>query len=400
MELWNEPGTGWPATDNNSIELSVAGSSFFGGALSLSSGVLAVGAYGGQQGSVDLFDKPASGWAPTTTASGQLTPPASNPVGAAFGWGVGVDSGTVVVGEPRYMQSGVRHGEAFVFGIPGGTVGTGGTGAPMAVPANTTAPAITGTVKAGSTLTGTHGTWSNNPSRYAYQWSRDGTPIQGATSTTYKVQRSDEGLKLTVTVTASNAVGAGPPAKSAGVLVAVPKVKRCPAATGKLSGATLGLVRLGMTRTRARRSYTKSSNRGARYEDFFCLTPIGVRVGYGSPRLAKVDRDKVIWASTSSAFYAVDGIRVGATVSAASKALKLTRPLKVGRNTWYLAPEGSANAILKTRGGLIEEIGIADKSLTKNAKADKKFLHSLFQLRGAQGSTRCCFSPQSGAARK
>ena len=131
-----------------------------------------------------------------------------------------------------------------------------------------------------------------------------------------------------------------------------------------------------MTRTQARRSYTKSSNRGAHYEDFFCLTPIGVRVGYGSPRLAKRDRDKVIWASTSSAFYAVDGIRVGATVIAASKAMKLTGLLKVGLNTWYVGPEGSANAVLKTRGGLIDEIGIADKSLTNSAKADKKFLHS------------------------
>ena len=131
-----------------------------------------------------------------------------------------------------------------------------------------------------------------------------------------------------------------------------------------------------MTPTQARHSYTKSSNRGAHFEDFFCLTPIGVRVGYGSPRLPKVDRDKVIWASTSSAFYAVDGIRVGATVSAATKALKLTRPLKVGLNTWYLAPEGSANAVLKTRGGLIQEIGIGDKSLTNSAKADKNFLRS------------------------
>jgi hypothetical protein len=190
------------------------------------------------------------------------------------------------------------------------------------------------------------------------------------------VQTSDEGLKLTVAVTASNALGAGPPATSSSVLVAVPKVKGCPAATGKLSGTTLGLVRLGMTRAQARRSYTRSSNRGTHYEDFFCLTPIGVRVGYGSSRLPEGDRDKVIWASTSSAFYAIDGIRVGATVSTATKALKLTGPLKVGLNTWYLAPEGSANAVLKTRSGLIEEIGIADKSLTGSATADKTFLRS------------------------
>jgi hypothetical protein len=60
-----------------------------------------------------------------------------------------------------------------------------------------------------------------------------------------------------------------------------------PAATGKLSGTTLGLVRLGITRARARRAYAHSSDRGKKYEDFFCLTPIGVRIGYASPALLK-----------------------------------------------------------------------------------------------------------------
>jgi hypothetical protein len=84
----------------------------------------------------------------------------------------------------------------------------------------------------------------------------------------------------------------------------------------------------------------------------------------------------VSWASTSSAYYTIDGIRVGTTVTAASKVLKLTGPFKIGRNTWYLAGAGPAHAILKTRAGLIQEIGIADKSLTRNAKADKTFLRS------------------------
>ena len=44
---------------------------------------------------------------------------------------------------------------------------------------------------------------------------------------------------------------AGAPASSAGTLVPVPHVARGPAATGKLSGVTLGLLRLGMTRAQA-----------------------------------------------------------------------------------------------------------------------------------------------------
>ena len=67
----------------------------------------------------------------------------------------------------------------------------------------------------------------------------------------------------------------------------VTTIRGCPLATGRLSGQTLGLVKLGMTRAQARHAYTHSSDRGKRYEDFFCLTPIGVRVGYASPALLK-----------------------------------------------------------------------------------------------------------------
>jgi hypothetical protein len=237
-------------------------------------------------------------------------------------------------------------------------------------------PAITGTAKARRPLSCSTGAWTNSPSSFAYQWSRDRTPIQGAASRIYTVQASDEQLTLTCTVTASNLVGAGSAATSRGVAVAVPRVKRCPAATRTLSGRSLGLVHLGMTRAQARHAYTKSSNRGKKYQDFFCLTPIGVRVGYGSAKLAKKYAGRVIWASTSSAYYAIHGIRVGATVAAAGKVLKLTGPIKVGLNDWYLAPNGSSTAVFKVRRDVIEEIGIADKPLTTGHKAQVKFLKS------------------------
>jgi hypothetical protein len=161
-------------------------------------------------------------------------------------------------------------------------------------------------------------------------------------------------------------------------------VARCPRATGSLSGETLGLVRLGETRKQARHAYTRSSNRGRRYLDFFCLTPIGVRVGYASPALlATVSaseraalQGRAIWISTSSPQYAVKGIRPGATVAAAAKKLKLGRVFHIGINDWYLAPAGSATAILKARHGIVEEIGIADKAVTHGRSAQRTFLTS------------------------
>jgi hypothetical protein len=255
-----------------------------------------------------------------------------------------------------------------------------------AAPANVTPPSISGSAAAGQTLTCSTGTWTNSPTAYDYSWSVDGTPVVGATAPTYKVPTLDKGLKIRCTVVAFNGGGAGTPATSAGVTVAVPVVAGCPRATGSLHGATLGLVKLDMTRAAARRAYTKSSDRGRRYEDFFCLTPIGVRVGYASPillntlpgRERKALAGRVIWASTFSGHYAVKGIRPGASLAAAKKALHPTRPFHIGLNTWYLVANGASTGVLKVRHGIVEEIGIGTRKLTQGRKAQRAFLKSFY----------------------
>lgn len=206
------------------------------------------------------------------------------------------------------------------------------------VPANSVAPAITGALSAGDALTSSTGTWSGSGDTFAYQWSRDGTPVIGATGSTYVVQKLDEGTTLTCTVTASDALGAGKPATSAGRMVPVPKVSGCPAATGRLSGATLGLVRLGMARKQVLREYTHSSNRGFTYKEFFCLTPYGVRVGFASPKLLstlparerRLLAGRVVWASTDNARYAIGRVRAGATLAAAEQTLPHGYLFRVG----------------------------------------------------------------------
>jgi hypothetical protein len=102
-------------------------------------------------------------------------------------------------------------------GASGSTPATSNTVGPIAQaePQNTAVPTISGTELVGSTLTTTNGTWTNSPSGYTYQWNRSGSPIGSATSSTYLLDALDEDELITVTVTASNAAGAGPAATSA-----------------------------------------------------------------------------------------------------------------------------------------------------------------------------------------
>ena len=151
-----------------------------------------------------------------------------------------------------------------------------------------------------------------------------------------------------------------------------------------MTGTALGLLKLGETRAQARKAYANSTYRKTKYQDFFCLTPIGIRVGYGSPALLKSVpahqrkrlSGRAVWASTTNSFYAIHGIRVGTRIATARKALKLTGPVRVRQNTWYLARNGASTAVFKARGTTITEIGIATKTLSAGHKRQVALLKS------------------------
>lgn len=80
-------------------------------------------------------------------------------------------------------------------------------------PVNTVAPTVSGDTAQGSELTCDPGTWalpspfasgSNGTVTYAYQWTRDGGDISGATSSTYTTQEADVGASVGCKVLASN----------------------------------------------------------------------------------------------------------------------------------------------------------------------------------------------------
>jgi hypothetical protein len=118
--------------------------------------------------------------------------------------------------------------------------------------------------------------------------------------------------------------------------------------------------------------------------DFYCLAPNGIRGGYPSGALLRTlsasqrrrVSGRVVLALTANRRYALRGVRVGARLARVTRRLKAGRPYLVGRNTWYLTPNGSSRGVLKVRHGIIEEIGIADKRLTASRRAARRFLRT------------------------
>ena len=75
-------------------------------------------------------------------------------------------------------------------------------------PSNTSAPATTGTVQLGETLTASTGTWEGDDITFAYQWYRNDVPIHNATAATYQLTSQDgNGTKIYCEVNATNVAG-------------------------------------------------------------------------------------------------------------------------------------------------------------------------------------------------
>jgi hypothetical protein len=103
---------------------------------------------------------------------------------------------------------------------PSVPAGSAQTAVVTGVPVSTSPPIIAGTSEQGQTLSETHGSWSNSPTDYTYQWQRCDSAgnacaaIAGASGQSYILTSADVGATIRVQETASNSVGAGPPATS------------------------------------------------------------------------------------------------------------------------------------------------------------------------------------------
>jgi hypothetical protein len=110
-------------------------------------------------------------------------------------------------------------------------------------------PTITGEARQGETLDETHGTWTNSPTSFSYQWMRCDisgnacSAIAAATGPTHTLSAADVGNTLRVQETASNGGGSSSPTTSGqttAVLPAAPTSLSLPTITGQArQGQTL-----------------------------------------------------------------------------------------------------------------------------------------------------------------
>jgi hypothetical protein len=332
----------------------------------------------------------------------------NSPTGYTYQWNLDGTAVTTATATATYVVPAAAAGHALtctVVASNGGGPGTPATSAPvtvttptttttgptttppptLGVPVNTVLPVVSGTPTPTHTLTCSTGTWTNAPTAYAYRWSRGGVALPGATTGTYAVQIADEGATLTCTVVAANAAGSGAPATSIGIVVAMPGTLTCPKPTGRLGGLNVGPFALGSSRAHARHTLKRFQVTANDFDNFCLYGGWGIRVGYPSSRILRVisagERSrvagKIVLALTANPFYALSGVRPGMVLTAVAKHLGVGKAFHIGSNYWYLAPAGGARGVVKVRGGVIQEVGLANKQLTAgNPASQRAFLSS------------------------
>ena len=113
-------------------------------------------------------------------------------------------------------------------------------------PVNVDKPVVSGPTSIGSTLNATTGTWTRNPTSYAYQWQRcdsagnNCAAISGAQASAYTIVGGDAGSRIRVRVTATNAAGSNAAQSVATGTVGSPGNLTKPTVSGVLGvGSTL-----------------------------------------------------------------------------------------------------------------------------------------------------------------
>jgi subtilisin family serine protease len=168
------------------------------------------------------------------------------PVTLAYQW---LRAGTAIPGATlsSYRLVAADAGSAVSVQVTGTKTGytpQSRTSAAVAVPlvlTETPTPTISGSNRAGKTLTASPGAWGPAPVTLRYQWRRSGAPIAGATGATYRLTTSDAGRTVTVTVTGSKPGYSSVSKTSAGtVILRILTSKPTPKISGTpTTGATL-----------------------------------------------------------------------------------------------------------------------------------------------------------------
>jgi hypothetical protein len=90
-------------------------------------------------------------------------------------------------------------------------------------PRNTTAPSTSGSPRVGATLVCSTGAWTGTaPISYGYRWLSNGSPIAGATGSSYAAVAANVGHTVACAVTATNVAGSASAQSTASRITAAP----------------------------------------------------------------------------------------------------------------------------------------------------------------------------------
>jgi hypothetical protein len=161
---------------------------------------------------------------------------------------------------------------------------------------------------------------------------------------------------------------------------------KCPRPSGRLSGTKIGRLALGMTRGRARHLMPHFAVTHNGFDNYCLRAGWGIRAGYPSQKLLhslsarqrRRSAGKIAIALTANRFYALDGVRPTAKLSAVAHKLRVQRPpFHIGLNFWYIVPGKASRGVIKVRHGRIQEVGIVARALTNGRAAQRRLFRSM-----------------------
>jgi len=160
--------------------------------------------------------------------------------------------------------------------------------------------------------------------------------------------------------------------------------RRCFTPAAQARKKRIGRAGLGKRRVSVRRTFG-AKGRYRHFVDRYCLSDDStIRVGYPSHtqlrRLVRRERQrlrgKALLVLTTSRRTTVRGVNVGDTRRELLRKTGRRRGVRVGRNVWYVRRGERAGHVFKVRGGVVREVGIADRRQTATNRRVKRFFTS------------------------
>jgi outer membrane protein assembly factor BamB len=229
-------------------------------------------------------------------------------------------------------------------------------------PSNSAPPSISGNTTEGQTLAETHGSWTNSPTSFTYQWQRCDTSgtscsaIPGATSNSYTLAAADVGDTIRVQETASNPRPIAAPATSAPTAVVQPASAPRTNPSNRLPPVISGTTLAGQTLTGSTGAWSGTPPTSFSYQWERCASSCSVITGASSSSYTLTRSDVgakiavVVTATNSGGSAKATSARVGPVTAgptsrqleaALVKALKVSRTETIGR---LLEDDGSTTA--------------------------------------------------------